>query len=73
MGNYTSVEIKCPFYVRHENKTSTITCEGMLPGSSVKSHLRSGEALRGQIARHCAGDYKRCPWYRVLWGKYEET
>ena len=71
MGNYKSVEIKCPFYVRHDNKTSAITCEGMLPGSSVKSNLGNGEALRRQITRHCAGDYRSCPWYRTLWGKYE--
>ena len=71
MGSYSSADILCPFYVHDDPKTCKLTCEGIPPGSTITSHFLNGKAMRGQIARHCAGDYKACPWFRVLWGKYE--
>ncbi len=72
MGSYTSADIRCPFYLRDEPKICTITCEGMPPGSSLKSHFLDGQSMRTQIRKYCAADYGKCPWARVLEGKYGE-
>jgi hypothetical protein len=71
MGSYGSEVIQCPFYLRHDGKTCKLSCEGMLPGSSVTSHFLDGTALKGQIRKYCAGDYAGCPWERVLMTKYD--
>ena len=71
MATYSSTVIQCPFYLSDDPKGCSITCEGMLPGSSVKSHFMNGKDMRDHIMRRCAGDYKACAWFRVLWGKYE--
>lgn len=45
----------------------------MLEGSSTKTTFASREALRAQITRHCAGDFRHCPWYIALMSaKYNE-
>ena len=72
MGTYSSADVLCPFYLRDDPKTCCITCEGMVPGSSVRSHFLNGEALRGQIRKYCAAEYEKCPWARALYGKYGE-
>lgn len=73
MGSYSSTVIQCPFYLSDDPKSCSITCEGMLPGSSIKSHFMNGAAFRRQIGKYCAGDYKSCPWATVLSKvKYEE-
>lgn len=66
MGSYSSTVIKCPFYLSDDPKSCSITCEGMLPGSSIKSHFMNGAAFRRQIGKYCAADYKSCPWATVL-------
>ena len=72
MATYTSADIKCPFYMSDNPKTCHITCEGVPPGSSVKSHFPDKKTMQAHIGRRCAGDYKACPWYRLNWAKYEE-
>lgn len=71
MATYTSADVKCPFYLSDNPKTCHITCEGIPPGSTVKSHFSDKKAMQTQIGRRCAGDYKACPWARLLFdGKY---
>ena len=70
MGTYTSVDIGCPFYRRDDPKTSSLTCEGVLPGSTVKSHFGGRDNLQRQIRKYCAGEYRRCPWYKVAYLKW---
>ena len=71
MASYISADIKCPFYMNDNSKTCKLTCEGIPPGSTISSHFLNGAALREQISRRCAGEYEGCPWFRLLWGKYE--
>ena len=61
MGQYGSEVIKCPFYLRHDGQTCYLTCEGMPPGSSIKSHFENGKAMRRQLQKYCASDYQRAP------------
>ena len=72
MGDYLAAGINCPYFVRYESKTCHLTCEGVLPGSSVKSHFLNGESLRGQRKKYCAGNYQDCPWYRIVNSKFKE-
>lgn len=73
MGNYGCEIIKCPFYMRHDCQTCYLTCEGMLPGSSIKSHFTDGKTMHGQLRKYCANDYKLCPWAKLLYReKYHE-
>lgn len=72
MGSYSSTVVLCPYYMHDDPKTCSITCEGMLPGSSVNSHFLDGPSIRRQINKYCAGDYKRCPWARMMEFKYME-
>ena len=48
MGQYGSEVINCPFYLWHDGQTCFLTCEGMLSGSSIKSHFENGKAMRGR-------------------------
>lgn len=72
MGSYSSTVIQCPFYLHDDPRTCNITCESVLPGSSIKSHFIDGESFRTQIRKYCAGDYKSCPWCRMMEWKYRE-
>ncbi len=73
MSSYNSAIVLCPFYVRDDPKTGSITCEGVPPGSSVRNHFTSGRALNAQIGKYCAGAYRKCPWARLLeLGKYAD-
>lgn len=71
MATYSSTDIKCPFYINDNPQTCKLTCEGIPPGSTIANHFLNGKAMHTHIERRCAGDYKACPWYSVLWnGKY---
>ena len=72
MGTYSSSVIECPYYLSDDPKTCSLTCEGVPPGSSVKSHFLSGESMRRQMKKYCAGNYHLCPWARCLEWKYRE-
>lgn len=69
--SYYSSDAKCPFYQHDNIQACTITCEGVLPGSTMKSHFDNRAALRGQIQKYCAGDYEVCPWYKVASMKWQ--
>ena len=67
--NYMSSAALCPFY-RYEEPVA-IYCEGLEPGSTLKLFYRDGKKLDRFKARHCYGDWKKCPIARTLWSKYE--
>jgi hypothetical protein len=72
MGSYSSADVKCPFYRRDDPKTSSLTCEGVLPGGSIKSWFGTKEALTRQIRAYCAGNYESCPWFHIVSYKWEK-
>ncbi len=71
MSSYTNADVQCPFFQDLSASTAALKCEGVLPGSSVKSHFGSHAALNRQLGRFCAGDYKRCPWFHVVSYRWE--
>lgn len=70
--SYFSADVKCPFYEHDNVKESTITCEGIVPGSTIKSHFTGKAALTKTIRTYCAGGYESCPWYKVASMKWSE-
>lgn len=71
--SYFSSSVKCPFYQHDNIKESTITCESILPGSTIKHHFTGGkQALSDAIRERCAGDYESCPWYKLVSQKWAE-
>ena len=64
--SYRDADMECPYFLRIESQTCHLTCEGVLPGTSVKSHYLNKEALYAHTAKFCAGDYQSCPWFIKL-------
>lgn len=71
MSYYSSV-VKCPYYQHDNIKESTITCESVLPGSTIKHHFSGKQALGAAIRERCAGEYEQCPWYKMVSQKWAE-
>ena len=69
--SYFSSDVRCPYYQHDNVKESTITCEGVPPGSSIKFHFNGKAGLSQQIRERCAGSYDVCPWYRLISMKWE--
>jgi hypothetical protein len=69
--SYFAADVKCPYYGHDNIKESTITCEGVLPGSTIKHHFGGKAVLTRQIKERCAADYETCPWYRLVSMKWE--
>lgn len=63
MGKNEETYAKCPFYKWEEKQT--LRCEGV-------SHAFDSKADRREFERMaCKGDWKRCPFARLLAGKYD--
>ena len=73
MGTYTSADIRCPFYRRDDPQTGRLTCEGVLPASTMVSKFGDKRSLQRQLGKYCACDYERCPWFRILELKWDMT
>lgn len=69
--SYYSGIATCPYYQHDNIKESTITCESVLPGSTIKHHFPGKVVLGAAIKARCAGEYEQCPWYRLVSQKYE--
>ena len=71
---YLDVDVKCPFYLRHDPQKCSVSCEGLASSSTVcKNFFQNGKTLSSQIRTVCAGDYEACPVYKALAGKYADT
>lgn len=66
--SYRDADMRCPYFLRIDPSTCHITCEGVLPGQTYKGHFQSKAAMYEAAGRRCAGDFKACPWYRLLTG-----
>ena len=72
MPSYISADVECPFYVRDNLKTVCLFCEGVLPGSSLRSKFPDKPALLAHMRKYCCEDYRSCPWCRLLMQNYRE-
>lgn len=65
------VYVKCPFYIK-DNGQNAITCEGLVPGSRLRSWFWHKKDYKIQIEVFCCGRYQNCEIYDALIKKYEE-
>ncbi len=70
MGTYTSADVLCPFYEKDIPKTCSLICEGILPGSRIKSYFPDRESIQRQVRKCCAGEYRGCPWFCILFERH---
>lgn len=62
--------VKCPFY-KYEDGKKSITCEGISDACITRVIFVTKEKQRVQLQKTCCGDYKKCPFYKILMEKYE--
>lgn len=73
MSNHTfGVRTICPFYQREADKS--ITCEGVIPGTTASTHFDSKGEKRLFQEQHCElREYEKCcPLAAALMRKYED-
>lgn len=70
-GSYIQSGIQCPYY-SSDDGCSKISCEGIIPGSSIKSVFRRKADYAMQITQFCSGRYWNCEICQALDRKYEE-
>lgn len=62
----------CPFYAHDNVKECTITCESVLPGSTIKHHFPGKQKLAEAVRKYCGDRYQDCPWYKLVSVKWAE-
>ena len=58
-GSFHQVDVKCPYYIS-DNGVNKISCEGLIPGSSIAHFFRASADFKMQIRAFCSGCYWRC-------------
>lgn len=57
--NYRDSAVKCPFYKGFRDLD--LRCEGPERGVVLIERYKKKGSLDKKIARHCAGDWEKCP------------
>ena len=70
-GTFKQIEVGCPFY-KYDDVRGRITCEGLVPDSSLALIFHRREDYCTQLEVFCCKHYKNCEVYRMLMEKYEE-
>lgn len=74
MASFYAADVICPYYQQDDSMTCSITCEGALPGSTIRHHFENGSAFRKHLAKYCTKwEYERCPWAAVCALKWRST
>lgn len=67
--DYSSVNVKCPFYLAEEN--NKIICEGMEKGSRTALEFRGRQFKESVKERYCNSNFEQCKLYHVIDDKYK--
>lgn len=68
------VDIKCPFYKRHDRSTRRIRCEGAESGSYSETVFKNQQLWEKHMERLCESfNYDRCPVFEMIYKtKYKQ-
>lgn len=68
-------DIACPFYRSDKPTKLTISCEGIVPGSSLTHKFNDTPTYDYQIDVYCKSIKRcvRCPIYRAINAKYNKS
>lgn len=69
-GTYKQVYVKCPFY--HYDENMKITCEGVIPGSSLRTIFHSPTVYSNYMKLYCSNRYNDCPIAKLIDDQYDE-
>lgn len=72
MGSYYSKDALCPYYQYDDPTARAVICEGVLPGSTIRSRFQSKDQFQRYMKDRCCGDFKTCHWYRAASLKWAE-
>lgn len=68
--DFRTANIKCPFF--HGHIPTEISCEGILPDTTVKQIFPSRSARDRHEDIFCICNHEKCEVYRAIMEKYEE-
>lgn len=68
-GTYRRVDVVCPFF-KFDDGRRRITCEGIIPRSSVALIYNCRCDYDMQFNEYCCKSYKYCEIYNLLMDKY---
>ena len=68
---YNEVIAKCPFY--RSDRPFVIVCEGPKDDAVTAHRFKVKKSYIGYLRKFCGGDYKSCPYYKILEAKYENS
>ena len=70
-GSFRQIDVQCCFY-KHDDGKQRITCEGLVPRSSLSLSYLSKKDFLIQFETFCCKHFDKCEVYRMLMEKYEE-
>ena len=71
MGSFFSKDALCPYYQYDDPAGRAVVCEGIVPGSTIRSRFPSKEDYQHYLRSRCCRDYKDCPWFILVNRSYE--
>ena len=72
-GSWLKSKIQCPYYKDDNAKFKQITCEGILPGSSVRTTFVSRDDYQTQLEQFCLREtYWSCEICEAIDKKYDD-
>ena len=69
-GTYKQVYVLCPFFKYDD--TQRITCEGIIPHSSIRTIFHSPAAYNKHMAEFCCKNYQNCEIAKLVDEKYDD-
>lgn len=78
MANYrkscwTEADVKCPFYIKDDRSTRSISCEGFSDNSEAVTKFRTLAERDRHMGICCVARYTQCPLYKMVYEtKYME-
>ena len=70
---WTEADVRCPFYLKDDRETRTLSCEGFGPGIDTVSRFRSMKLMEKHMGQYCAREFEHCPVYSCTYNcKYRD-
>ncbi|MBR5342590.1 MAG: hypothetical protein IK149_01690 [Oscillospiraceae bacterium] len=64
--DWKNADMRCCFFRTQNKEAKRIGCEGFFERSTITHTFRRKKEFDEQLTEYCAGDYEKCPYYRVL-------
>ncbi len=69
MSEYGTQDVKCPFYLTHQEDQRRIKCEGPIKFTSTQLTFWKNQKEQ-YLKRFCCQNYSKCRIYKMLTEKY---